>query len=286
MDHINMGQNRHGRRKPLRNGSYSTKFTHSFSVFQERNSGAISLVRKKKQALFFKVDFAKAYDSIRWDYHLDVLEAFGFGSTWCSWIRGTLNYAKASILVNGSPSKEFSFHRGLKQRDPLAPYLFIQVMESLHLSFLLAIEAGLFKGIQLSGSLSVSHLFYADDAMFLGEWSERNLSGIINILKCFYLASGLYINIHKSQLLGVGVPHLDVEQATSSIGYSIMLNQFQYLGVKVVRAMYGDMIESHPTHISSIWWSILRELHVLKGKGFYFWSHCKKRIGNGSDTRF
>nr|GFB25461.1 RNA-directed DNA polymerase, eukaryota, reverse transcriptase zinc-binding domain protein [Tanacetum cinerariifolium] len=55
---------------------------------------------------------------------------------------------------------------------------------------------------------------------------------------------------------------------------------------KVPRAMYGDMIESHPTNISSIWCSILRELHVLKGKGFDFWSHCKKRIGNGSDMRF
>ncbi|GJU94103.1 RNA-directed DNA polymerase, eukaryota [Tanacetum coccineum] len=60
--------------------------------------------RKKKHAMFFKVDFAKAYDSVRWDYLLDVLEAFGFGSIWCKWIRGTFSFAKASILVNGSPS--------------------------------------------------------------------------------------------------------------------------------------------------------------------------------------
>nr|GEW91109.1 RNA-directed DNA polymerase, eukaryota [Tanacetum cinerariifolium] len=44
--------------------------------------------RKNKQAMFFKVDFAKAYDSVRWDYLLDVLEGFGFWSTWCNWIRG------------------------------------------------------------------------------------------------------------------------------------------------------------------------------------------------------
>ncbi|GKE89899.1 RNA-directed DNA polymerase, eukaryota, partial [Tanacetum coccineum] len=59
--------------------------------------------RKKSKALLFKVDFAKAYDSVRWDYLIDVLEAFGFGTTWCNWIRGTLCNAKASILVNGSP---------------------------------------------------------------------------------------------------------------------------------------------------------------------------------------
>ncbi|GJS61832.1 RNA-directed DNA polymerase, eukaryota [Tanacetum coccineum] len=168
--------------------------------------------------MFFKVDFAKAYDSVRWDYLLEVLEAFGFGRTWCNWIRGTLTSAKASILINGSPSKEYSCHRGLKQGDPLAPYLFILIMESLHLSFNRVVDEGLFKGIQLPGSLSLSHLFYADDAMFIGEWSNENLSGIINILKSFFLASGLQINILKSQLLGVCVPHQVVEQAASLIG--------------------------------------------------------------------
>ncbi|GKD65384.1 RNA-directed DNA polymerase, eukaryota [Tanacetum coccineum] len=71
--------------------------------------------RKNKKVMFFKVDFAKAYDSVRWDFLIDVLEAFGFGSTWCNWVRGTFCYAKGSILVNGSPSNEFQFHRGLKQ---------------------------------------------------------------------------------------------------------------------------------------------------------------------------
>ncbi|GJS79064.1 RNA-directed DNA polymerase, eukaryota [Tanacetum coccineum] len=79
------------------------------------------------------------------DYLLDVLEAFGFGQTWCKWVRGTFSSAKASVLVNGSPSNEFSFHRGLKQGDPLSPYLFILIMESLHMSFLRAVDEGLFK---------------------------------------------------------------------------------------------------------------------------------------------
>nr|GFA88653.1 hypothetical protein [Tanacetum cinerariifolium] len=76
---------------------------------------------KNQQAMFFKVDFAKAYDSIRWDYLDDVLNAFGFGLRWRSRIQGSLNLGKASVLVNGSPTSEFQFHRGLKQGDPLAP---------------------------------------------------------------------------------------------------------------------------------------------------------------------
>ncbi|GJW63896.1 RNA-directed DNA polymerase, eukaryota [Tanacetum coccineum] len=133
---------------------------------------------KYNQSMVFKVDFAKAYDSIRWDYLDDVLNYFGFGSKWRSWIRGSLISGKASILVNGSPTSEFQFHRGLKQGDPLAPFLFILIMESLHLFFSRAVEEGIITGIEIGSSLTISHLFYVDDAVFIGEWSHNNLKGL------------------------------------------------------------------------------------------------------------
>nr|GEZ46667.1 RNA-directed DNA polymerase, eukaryota [Tanacetum cinerariifolium] len=101
---------------------------------------------KKQQAMVFKVDFAKAYNSIRWDYLDDVLRSFGFGSKWCSWISGSLILGMTSILINGSLTSEFQFHCGLKQGDPLAHYLFILIMEYLHLSFSRAVDAGIFTG--------------------------------------------------------------------------------------------------------------------------------------------
>ncbi|GJW02387.1 RNA-directed DNA polymerase, eukaryota, partial [Tanacetum coccineum] len=189
--------------------------------------------QKNQRAMVFKVDFAKAYDSIRWDYLEDVLKSFGFGPKWCSWIRGSLNSGMASILVNGSPTSEFHFHRGLKQGDPLAPYLFILIMESLHLSFSRVIDAGIFNGIRIDSSLMLSHLFYADDAVFIGEWSQGNLKGIIHILRCFSLLSGLSINLRKSHLLGVGIPSSCVHEAATSIGCSVMQAPFKYLGVMV-----------------------------------------------------
>nr|GEZ97595.1 putative RNA-directed DNA polymerase, eukaryota, reverse transcriptase zinc-binding domain protein [Tanacetum cinerariifolium] len=124
---------------------------------------------KKKQALIFKVDFAKAYDFVRWDFLLDTLQAFGFSSKWCFWIWGIFSSNMASILVNGSPSMEFPIACGLKQGDPLAPFLFILVMESLHISVTRACNEGIFKGLRIHDSLVRSHLFYADDAVFIGE---------------------------------------------------------------------------------------------------------------------
>nr|GEV35410.1 RNA-directed DNA polymerase, eukaryota, reverse transcriptase zinc-binding domain protein [Tanacetum cinerariifolium] len=54
---------------------------------------------------------------------------------------------------------------------------------------------------------------------------------------------------------------------------------------KVIQALYGKRIDFHATKFSSIWCSIIRELHQLKDNGFDFWEHCKIRIGNGSTTR-
>ncbi|GKA46617.1 RNA-directed DNA polymerase, eukaryota, reverse transcriptase zinc-binding domain protein [Tanacetum coccineum] len=85
--------------------------------------------------MIFKVDFEKAFDSVRWDFLDDVLKKFGFGDRWCSWIQSCLRSSRGSILVNGIPTKEFQFYKGLKQVDPLSPILFILIMESLHLSF-------------------------------------------------------------------------------------------------------------------------------------------------------
>nr|GEY79588.1 RNA-directed DNA polymerase, eukaryota [Tanacetum cinerariifolium] len=100
-----------------------------------------------------------------------------------------------------------------------------------------ATSDGLFKGIQIQGSMAISHLFYADDAVFIGEWSDSNLDNIVKILKCLFLASWLKINIQKSQVLGVGVPRNIVSQAASLIGCAVMQNPFRCLGVMVGNSM-------------------------------------------------
>ncbi|GJV12474.1 RNA-directed DNA polymerase, eukaryota [Tanacetum coccineum] len=188
---------------------------------------------KNFNGMIFKVDFEKAFDSVKWDYLDETLKAFGFGQKWCRWIGGCLNNAMGSMLVNGSPSSEFKFYKGLKQGDPLSPFLFILIMETLHLSFMRILNAGLYKGISLNDSFRISHLFYVDDVVFVGDWNDTNIQTLLNVLKCFYLASGLKINLHKSKLMGIGINSSVVESAANIIGCSILSSPFKYLGVKV-----------------------------------------------------
>ncbi|GKD92855.1 RNA-directed DNA polymerase, eukaryota, partial [Tanacetum coccineum] len=171
--------------------------------------------RKNTKAMIFKVDFEKAFDSMRWDFLDEVLKFFGFGDKWRSWIQGCLSSSMGSILVNGSSTSEFKFYKGLKQGDPLSPFLFILIMESLHVS------------------LCLSHLFYADDVVFVGKRDTSNFAMIVKVLKWFFLASGLKINIHKSKLIGIGIPHDVVVTTASSIGCSTLSTPFNYLGVQV-----------------------------------------------------
>ncbi|GJX27561.1 RNA-directed DNA polymerase, eukaryota [Tanacetum coccineum] len=165
---------------------------------------------------------------------LEVMEKMGFGNKWCAWIRGCLESSMASVLVNGSPTDEFQVHRGLRQGDPLSPFLFILVMEGLHMVIENAMSAGRLLGIQVGiDNIAVSHLFYADDAVFLREWNNTNINNIVLLLRCFFLSPGLKINLMKCKLMGVGVSTTKVQHMAATIGCEATTLPFVYLGAPV-----------------------------------------------------
>lgn len=122
--------------------------------------------KTKKRGLLFKIDFEKAYDSLNWEFLFSMLSSFGFGSKWISWMKKCLSSARISILVNGSPTKEFSPQKGLRQGDPLSPFLFDLAAEGLNILLIRARELGLLKGVVFGANeIVVSHLQFADDSL-------------------------------------------------------------------------------------------------------------------------
>jgi hypothetical protein len=139
-----------------------------------------------------------------------------------------------SVLVNGSPTSEINIQRGLKQGNPLAPFLFLLVAEGLGGLMRSAVEKNYFKGVGVGeGSVVVSHLQYADDTICVGEASMENLWTLKAILRGFELASGLKVNFWKSCLMGVNVPPLFLDTACNFLNCKRGAIPFSYLGLPV-----------------------------------------------------
>ncbi|KAM0007813.1 putative RNA-directed DNA polymerase [Helianthus debilis subsp. tardiflorus] len=192
------------------------------------------LKRNKKEGMIIKVDVEKAYDSLSWDFLISILTQMNFPPKWRKWVTTIVTSARASVLVNGSPTQEFICSRGLRQGDPLSPFLFVLAMEALTGVMKKACEIGAFKGLSFSqiGS-SLSHFLYADDVIFVGEWSYTNVMNLKRLLRCFFLVSGLKINMNKSSIYGVGVEDTQVQLMANVIGCTRGSFPFKYLGLQV-----------------------------------------------------
>lgn len=103
----------------------------------------VDLWKKKRQkGVILKLDFQKAYDNLSWNFLFDMLSKFGFPPIWVKWIKECVSFTHISVLVNGSPTKEFKMETGLRQGDPLSPFLFILDVEGLNMIFKRAQELG------------------------------------------------------------------------------------------------------------------------------------------------
>ncbi|RVW54346.1 putative ribonuclease H protein [Vitis vinifera] len=132
------------------------------------------------------------------------------------------------------PAGFFPSSRGLRQGDPLSPYLFVMGMEVLDVLIRRAVEGGYISGCNIRGgsrtSLNISHLFFADDTIVFCEASKEQVSHLSWILFWFEAASGLRINLAKSEIIPIGDVE-DILELAAELGGRVGSLPSHYLGL-------------------------------------------------------
>jgi hypothetical protein len=148
--------------------------------------------------MLLKLDLSKAFDKLSWSYLKSTLLAFGFEPNWISWIINLTSSALFSILINGVPSRPFSPTRGIRQGDPLSPFLFIIMAEGLSRTIKATILDQSLSGLTPHGFLPpISHSQFVDDLVLMGVPTSREAIRIKSIITLFCEASGMEVNLSK-----------------------------------------------------------------------------------------
>jgi len=143
--------------------------------------------KRKNAAIVLKLDFAKAFDAVSWVGLQKVLLARGFDQRWITWMTSLLNSSKLVVLVNGTPGPWITCKRGLRQGDPLSPYLFILVAETLQRMFKQAIDIR----HPTDDGMPCVVLQYANDTLIVFSAEATAASTVKEILDQFADLSGL-----------------------------------------------------------------------------------------------
>jgi hypothetical protein len=198
-----------------------------------------------------KLDMEKAFDHVNWNFLLYLLRRCGFGEKWCMWIKQCISTARFSVLINGAPCGYFGSSRGVRQGDPLSPFLFDLVMEAFSRMIGAIISRGLITGFSVGTSeqtrVVVSHLLFADDTLVFCGADERQINHIGALLVCFEAVSGLKINLPKSALIPVGSV-VDIDHLAELLGCGTSLLPLKYLGLQLGasfkhKAMWTELVD-------------------------------------------
>ncbi|GJV18591.1 reverse transcriptase domain, reverse transcriptase zinc-binding domain protein [Tanacetum coccineum] len=217
---------------------------------------------KEAQSLEKKFNEKEVWDAI---CGCELMKRMGAREKWCKWVEICLRSAYVSVLVNGSPSEEFGLERGVRQGDPLSPFLFILAAEGLNAIVTEVVEKGIFRGVVVGAkNVTVSHLQYAGDTIFFGKWNKENVKALMCILKCFEEDS-LFASFGDG---GLNIGSLRAKNlALLVVGWAM---------VGIWEGGSGGRV----------WNDIVRIGEEIDGVGINFSSSCVRVLGDGKDIRF
>lgn len=178
-----------------------------------------------------KIDIRKAYDSVDWVFLDDMMRGLNFPDRFCGWVRACVTSPMYSIALNGEVRGFFPGMQGLRQGDPLSPFLFVLCIEYLSRLLKARIDDSEFNFHAKCAMHNITHLAFADDLMLMARGDPISVEILADILAEFGETSGLRANRLKSSLFLAGVRGSDRAAIENILGFAVGSFPFRYLGI-------------------------------------------------------
>ena len=195
---------------------------------------SIELRRKGKQGLMaIKLDMSKAYNRVEWAYLDAMMRKLGFIERWIKLIMMCVTTVTYSVLINGEPRGRISPSRGLRQGDPISPYIFLLCSEGLFAMQKREEIVGRIKGVSVChGASQVSHILFADDSIIFCRASVREGQRVMKVLADYEQESGQKLNKEKTSLFFSRNTSRDCQEEIKELfGAQIIQQHERYLGL-------------------------------------------------------
>ncbi|KAA3477768.1 reverse transcriptase [Gossypium australe] len=198
---------------------------------------SLKMKKKGKKGNFaLKLDMSKTYDRVEWDFLAGMMKHLGFHDDWIVLIMRCVCSISYSVCLNGMHGDWFSPSRGLRQGDPLSPYLFLICAEGFSTLLQKAKQKGDMTGAPIGREhFSINHLFFADDCILFGDASNEGARVVRDVIHEYETVSGQRVNYDKSIIyFGANVNVNVKEDITSLLGVRVALSPEKYLGLPMM----------------------------------------------------
>ncbi|KAJ4798488.1 RNA-directed DNA polymerase (reverse transcriptase)-related family protein [Rhynchospora pubera] len=208
---------------------------------------AFTVQKQSEPAFILKLDFKKAFDSVAWPFLMSVLRRRAFPVKFLYWLHLMLSTASSSILLNGRLGPSFQHKRGLRQGDPISPFLFnlaVDVLSRMLQAASLTVPHCISDKLQQPFFL----LQYADDTMIFSTAKGTAVHVLNSVIHAFSLASGIELNLSKSALLTFNLLNYQEEAVQATLQVPTSSLPLTYLGLPLTvrrpdRLAYQTLID-------------------------------------------
>ncbi|XP_057760081.1 uncharacterized protein LOC130980412 [Arachis stenosperma] len=196
----------------------------------------------KKGWMAIKIDLEKAYDRLKWSFIVDTLKDIGMPDHFINLVYACISTARMRVLWNGEALDEFSPSRGIRQGDPLSPYIFVLCIERLSQLISVAVDTEVWNPISLSrDGPKLSHLCFADDMILFAEASMEQADVIKKVLEAFCNSSGQRVNNEKTRVFFSNNINHNIREGVSEVLQFSRTNDLgKYLGVPLLHSRVTD----------------------------------------------